>query len=362
MKRILCIIDSMGSGGAQRQMNCLMKLLYEKGYVVRLIYWVHLENDTYLADELRKLNIPCDRLPELNEKRTRLFRLGREIKQWKPTVVISYNSGASELLCMNHIVNRSYKLIVSERTITRHISKRTRLKMGLYRFADNIVPNSTTEADFIKNHFPKLGAKTLAIHNFVDTERFSLGDEGEKNFDPINALFVGRINVAKNIPNFINALKLVRDSGYTIHVDMYGNVQDKSIYDDAIAFVNENHLQDSIAFYSASTHIEDEYRSHNLFIMPSAWEGFPNVLCEAMSCGLPALASDVSDVANIMEDGINGYLMNPSSPEDMAKVIIKYCQLSFDERVLMAKASRYIIEKKFSKESFVQNYINLIEE
>ena len=54
------------------------------------------------------------------------------------------------------------------------------------------------------------------------------------------------------------------------------------------------------------------------------WEGFPNVLCEAMSCGLPVLASDVSDVRHIMEDGVNGFLMNPTSPDDMAKTIIRY--------------------------------------
>ena len=338
-----------------------MKLLHEKGYAVRLIYWVHLENDTYLADDLREKGIQCDRLPDLNDKRMRLFRLGKVIRQWKPDVVISYNSGASELLCMNHIFNRTYKLIVSERTITRNISRHTRFKMLLYRFAEYIVPNSTTEANFIKNHFLNLAAKTIAIHNFVDTERFSFDEDTEKNYDPIRALFVGRINVAKNIPNFLQALKLVKDAGIGTIVDMFGNVQDKSIYENAIAFVNENHLEQHVIFHPASNHIEDEYCLHNLFIMPSSWEGFPNVLCEAMSCGLPVLASDVSDVRHIMEDGVNGYLMNPTSPDDMAKTIIRYCQLSKEERIAMAKASRTIIEKKFSKESFIQNYIKLIE-
>lgn len=351
----------MGSGGAQRQMNCLMKLLHEKGYIVRLIYWVHLKNDTYLAEELREKGLCCDRLPALNDKRMRLFRMGKVIRQWKPDIVISYNSGASELLCMNHIVNRSYKLIVSERTITRAISNNTRFKMGLYRFADHIIPNSTTEAAFIKKNFPKLAAKVNAIHNFVDTERFCCGNNIEKTFDPIQALFVGRINVAKNIPNFLKALKIVKEAGYDIRVDLFGNVQDKSIYDDAISLVNENHLQHNIIFHSASNHIENEYRSHNLFIMPSSWEGFPNVLCEAMSCGLPVLASDVSDVSNIMQDGVNGWLMNPNSVEDMADVIIKYCQLSPDGRRNMAIASRKIIENRFSRESFVNNYIKLIE-
>lgn len=362
MKRILCLIDSLGSGGAQRQMTELAKLLHEIGYQVEVVFWIHYNNDHFLEDELTKIGVPWVCMDVLRNPVTRLCEVQKLLRQRKPNVVVSYYTGISQLLCINHLFNKSYKLIVSERTITRYINRQIRFKMVLYRFADSIVPNSTTEADFIKNHFPKLGAKTLTIHNFVDTERFSLGEEAEKTFDPIHALFVGRINVAKNIPNFIKALKNVRKAGYNIHVDMYGNVQDKSIYDDAIAFVNDNHLQDDIVFHPASTHIEDEYRSHNLFFMPSAWEGFPNVLCEAMSCGLPVLASDVSDVANIMEDGVNGYLMNPSSPEDMADVMIKYCQLSSKEKHSMAEASRKIIEKKFSKESFVQNYINLIEE
>ena len=165
MTRILCIIDSLGSGGAQRQMVELAKLLHQSGYVVKVVFWIHYDNDHFLEDELTKHQVDWEYRKQLRNTKTRLFETRKLIREFAPNVVISYYSGISKLLCVDHAFHKkSYKLIVSERTITRSISWQTRLKHQLYRFADYIVPNSQTESDFIINNFAFLKVKVHPIN------------------------------------------------------------------------------------------------------------------------------------------------------------------------------------------------------
>ena len=80
-----------------------------------------------------------------------------------------------------------------------------------------------------------------------------------------------------------------------------------------------------------------------------------------MSCGKPVLCSRVCDNPYIVEDGGNGMMFNPLDEEDIAQSIIKMCKLSEEQRASMGRRSRKIAEEKFSVETFVNQYINLIE-
>ncbi|HWS84201.1 MAG TPA: glycosyltransferase family 4 protein, partial [Ktedonobacteraceae bacterium] len=57
------------------------------------------------------------------------------------------------------------------------------------------------------------------------------------------------------------------------------------------------------------------------FILPSRWEGMPNALLEAMSCGVPSIATRVSGSEDIIEDGVNGLLIEPEQPAQMAQAL-----------------------------------------
>jgi len=357
MPRILCLIDSLGSGGAQRQMTELAKLLHQAGYPVKVVFWIHYENDHFLEDELANNHVDFAYTPSMRKTSTRLFELRKVLKGYSPDVIISYYSGISKLLCVDHLLHRkNYKLIVSERTITRQITRSSKVKHQLYRVADVIVPNSTTESKFIKEHFPFLKDKVVAINNFVDEEKFYPIEKTVADFDVTNAIFVGRYNEAKNIPNFLRAIAKVAQTGRKFHVDFFG--RDIAAHCDAL--VDELGIKDFVSFCNQSSTIEEEYRRHNLMIIPSLWEGFPNVLCEAMCCGLPALGSRVSDIPYIMEDGGNGYVFNPKDVDDMAEKIIKYLDLDAQTKWKMGKHSEALSSARFLKKSFLNQYLQLI--
>lgn len=357
MKRILCLIDSLGSGGAQRQMTELAKLLHQAGYPVKVVFWIHYENDHFLEDELTTSNVDFAYTPSLRKTSTRLFETRKVIKGYVPDVVISYYGGISKLLCVDHLLHRkAYKLIVSERTITRQITRSSKVKHQLYRFADVIVPNSTTEANFIKTHFSFLKDRVIPINNFVDEEKFYPVEKTVTDYDTTNAIFVGRFNEAKNIPNFLRAIAKVAQTGRKFHVDFFG----RDIAEHCDVMVKELGIEEYVRFCSQSSTIEEEYRKHNLMIIPSLWEGFPNVLCEAMCCGLPALGSRVSDIPYIMKDGKNGYIFNPKDADDIAEKIIKYLDLEAKTKRGMGKCSEELSSERFLKNSFLNKYTQLI--
>ena len=67
-------------------------------------------------------------------------------------------------------------------------------------------------------------------------------------------------------------------------------------------------LEECVHFHQPYNPIVEKYRKADIFILPSIYEGFPNVLCEALSCGIPSIASDVCDNGRIIKDGENGFL------------------------------------------------------
>lgn len=78
-----------------------------------------------------------------------------------------------------------------------------------------------------------------------------------------------------------------------------------------------------------------------------------------MSCGLPAVCSDVCDNPLIVPDGVNGFLFDPNNTEDMAQKIEKMVMLSDAEKKRMSISNREKSLEMFSKEAFLAKYKKL---
>ena len=94
-------------------------------------------------------------------------------------------------------------------------------------------------------------------------------------------------------------------------------------------------------------------------LLPSYFEGLPNVVCEAMACGKPALVSNVSDNSRLVADGDNGFLFDPSSPGDLADTIHKFVMLSAEEKQKMGGRGRVRAEELFAPDIIVNQYFNI---
>ena len=357
MKRILCLIESLGSGGAERQLTGLAVMLKQQGYQVEVCYYVKME---FYLPYLQKNGVESYYLAEVANPKKRFFALRKHIKALKPDTVISYSYSPSMITCLLKLLGAKFNLIVSERNTTQEVGKMVKLRFFLYRWANHIVSNSHSQAVFINKHFPNLSNKVKVITNFVDTEKFSPSVEALREHEETRMLCVGRLMPQKNIPRFIAAIGKVVNDGYKIHVDWFGQDLKDAYSEECHNAVKIHNLEGVFFFKEPSSNIQEEYCRADVFCLPSLYEGFPNVLCEAMSCGKPVLCSRVCDNPNIVSEGENGLLFNPLSIEDMAATIENFLDLPTDRKSTMGGKSREIAVELFSKDSFIGKYIGLL--
>lgn len=357
MKRILCLIESLGSGGAERQLTGLAVMLKQQGYDVEV--WYYVKNEFYLS-YLQENNVVGRYLSAAHNPKKRFFALRKHFKAYHPDTVISYSASPSMITCLLKLLGAKFKLIVSERNTTQQIDRREKFKFFMYRWADVIVPNSHSQQTFIEQNFNDLSDKVKVITNFVDTDKFSPSNTNLPNHDETRMVCVGRLMPQKNIPTFIEAISKVISDGYKIHVDWYGLVCENEYFEECLWKLKKYDLENTFIFCPPCPTIQEKYREADVFCLPSIYEGFPNVLCEAMSCGLPVLCSRVCDNPNIAQEGKNGFLFDPKNVDSIAQAIIRFIKQDGNTKKRMGHKSREISLSLFSSDVFVKKYLDIV--
>lgn len=137
-------------------------------------------------------------------------------------------------------------------------------------------------------------------------------------------LSVGELNPNKNHEVVIRAMKKVAQTGITYLICGRGDYAEK-----LEALVSELKLDEKVRLLGFRTDIKEICEIADLFVFPSYREGLPVALMEAMSAGLPVLASNVRGNVDLVSDGVNGYLLNPSKEEEWERYIV---QMQKDEK------------------------------
>ena len=103
------------------------------------------------------------------------------------------------------------------------------------------------------------------------------------------------------------------------------------------------------------------YSGLDLFVMPSLWEGMPVALLEALSYGLPVVATAVSGIPEVVRDGVEGLLVAPANPQQIATGMLELLG-NPQKRLEMGGQGRARIENEYSREKMVAAYANLYRE
>ena len=118
--------------------------------------------------------------------------------------------------------------------------------------------------------------------------------------------------------------------------------------------VRERGLSAQVRLPGFTTRPFDVLRSADLFVLPSRSEGFPNALCEAMSCGCPVIAADCSSaVREIVRDGLDGVVVPAGDAQALAQAIDRLMASDDERRRLGARAvdvvDRFALEKAMAQ-------------
>lgn len=359
MKRIVCLSDRLGfRGGAERQLSGLTFFLKQKGYDVQAVTYLKQSHPSVLEMNFG-MKYHCLDATNIFSK---LLKVGSYIKKNKTEVVIAYKNGPTKLCCILKMLGFKFCLIASERNTTQNITFAEKVKFFLYRFADYIVPNSYAQEKFIVNNFPHLADKVKTIVNYVEADKFVPIEYNESDDDTVRkCVVVASIKKQKNPINLIKAAKLMKDQKMNVHIDWIGSSNDETLNEECKTLIKELAVENYICFKPASPEVHKEYPKYDFFCLPSYFEGFPNTLCEAMSCGLPVVASAICDNPYILKNGEYGILFKPELPEEMADAFARIIKRSKDELQSQGRVNRERIIRVCSSEAFVNQYINIIE-
>lgn len=363
MSKILCIINNLGSGGAQRQLVNLAVGFRQKGYDVDfLIYAPSVSH--YYYDIIRRNGMNIMEVDEDNYA-LRVLKMRRIIHRYQPDVILAFLEVAAFIAEMSSILPHKWKLIVGERSADprKRTSRRLRFFLHCHRFADYIVANSQANINIIKQVAPELpDAKYRVIYNGLDPDKFIVDNHFTfcRNTKR-NILIASSHRYVKNLRNLIEAVHLLSpDDRNAIHIDWYGNQHlDDNSFEENQKLISDLHLEDIFSFYPPTLDIYDYMCQADAVALFSHFEGFPNALCEGMMLAKPIIATRVSDIPLIIKDPDNGFLCSADYPESIAMALEKFISTTPEELKSMGLSNRNKALTLFNKQSILQQYEQL---
>jgi glycosyltransferase involved in cell wall biosynthesis len=215
---------------------------------------------------------------------------------------------------------------------------------GALRRADAVIGVSAALARAMQ----QLGAPaehTFVIPNGIDRQRFHFGDPLQARqslnlfSDETLLLSVGNLNELKGHRLIVEAVARLRARGVRASLHLFGEGPERPALE---ALVQERGLQQQVTLHGnlPNERLARWYQAANLFVLASSREGWPNVLNEALACGLPVVATDVGGVPEIITDGANGILARERSVEALEDAIARGLQQQWDRVDLATQAAR----------------------
>lgn len=355
--KILCVIDYLGAGGAQRQFVGLAALLKEKGFDVVVAFY---HQNSFFLEELHNRGVHYSYLEKAENKYFRVFHIAKFIRDLEPDVVISYLETPSVCCSIANVFNKRFRLIVSERNTTQKTGLNELIRFNLYRWADYVVPNAYAQEYYIRQSFPFLSKKVVTIPNFVNLS-FFVPPVSRRRHEIPEVMIAATIWAPKNTLGFIDAVASLKERGYQFHISWYGlNDQNKGYCNHCQDKIDIMGIGDCIELKEKTTKIKECYQTADYFCLPSFYEGTPNVICEAMACGLPIACSNVCDNGRYVKEGVNGFLFNPHSPDSIVESLSRMLSVGDEEYSLLCSNSRKEAEARLSADTFIENYLKLI--
>ncbi len=126
---------------------------------------------------------------------------------------------------------------------------------------------------------------------------------------------------------------------------LYGICGDGFYREELTELVDKMELQESVKFYGYQSNIADYLACADCFVFPSVREGLGMAALEAMSMGIPVIASDNRGTREYMKDGCNGYVCDVKNPKDFVDAFERICRMQPGERAAMQSEGCRTAEK-----------------
>lgn len=229
-------------------------------------------------------------------------------------------------------------------------------KVGLFLYkkglkkAQKVFFQNTDNRDFMLTHRVVTGAYDLLPGSGVNLERYHVlpypvGDE-------VNFMYLARIMKEKGIDQFVDAAKAIRRKYPNTRFHVCG-VCEQGYEEKMKQWVREKLL----IYHGQVKYIPEMHAISQCTIHPSFYpEGLSNVLLESAACGRPIITTDRSGCREVIDDGVNGFVVRQRDSRDLIEKIEKFLNLSWNERRDMGMAGRRKVEESFDRNIVIHRY------
>lgn len=328
-KSILFVLGSLGVGGVEKVTCHLVNYLYENGWNVNIVV---LTNVDQTLKPLISPNIGLYILP-FNNIRYSVFGLSKVIRSLSPQFIFSaidYINVLTSFACFISLFKG--KLILSERG---HVGENYKHAVGLrQKFFFFLVPIFYLRANLI--HFNSEGVKDSffefhskvhvpyrIIHNPISVtylERGMVLERSENFTGVVKILSVSRLVKQKNLQMLIRGVAMLHGL-ISFAVRIVGDGPEREQLQSLAVDLG---VCDHIEFTGFCTNVVQHYEWADIFVLTSDWEGFGNVLVEALSAGCKIVSTDCfSGPSEILGGGIWGELVEVGDVNGLADAIIR---------------------------------------
>jgi glycosyltransferase involved in cell wall biosynthesis len=349
--KVWYLITDLDIGGAQKTLIPIFKRLNRHYFDLTVVCLYG--GDGIMADGIRSMGIPIIDLGMTSKWRVdALWRFYRLVRRERPIILHTSLFHAS---LIGRIVGRlsGTPLIFTWRqNVSIGGGWRERLNRWTSALDDGVVAVSKAVADIEIERARIPAAKVTIVPNCVDLPettssanlRNLVRNEIGIGHDLPVIGFIGRLHPQKGLPDLLHALLLVR---MTIPSAQLVIVGDGELRAELEAVSRNLGLADVVTFTGKRADVLTLLAAFDLFALPSHWEGLPLVLLEAMSIGLPVVATAVGGVPELVIDGESGFVVPAKDPPALAQAIIQLLERP-QQAAQMGRNGRQRVAEQFS--------------
>lgn len=364
--RILYVITKSEIGGAQTHLMEVVRYMHYAGHDVLVVTGTV----GWLTNELAAIGVDYEILPDL----IREINPAKDIKtinsichileDKQPDIIHCHSSKAGIMgRIAGAIKNIPAVFTAHGWAFTSGVSpvKRiiyTAIEHMMLGITSKVICVSEFDRQLAKRWFLHNYNRIVTVHNGIVDKKFISSTVREYTL-PLKLVSVARFSHQKNNMELIRVVeqinKLYSDS---LQLNMVG---DGPLLSEAQAYVTSHKLGNDVHFLGSRTDVDDILNQNDIFCLISNYEGLPISIIEAMRAGMPIIASDVGGVNELVQDGVNGFLI----PRGNISELVEKLKYILDHKELiksMGEASRKIYEEEYTADRMNQKILSVYNE
>lgn len=226
----------------------------------------------------------------------------------------------------------------------------TLYKHGL-RKAQKVFFQNNENRDFMVKHGVVKGPHDMLPGSGVNLNQYQVFPYPDG--DTVDFVFIARVMKEKGIDQYLDAAREIRKRYPETRFHICGFCEQD--YEKQLQELNGN---GTVIYHGLVSDMTEIYRIASCTVHPTYYpEGLSNVLLESAASGRPLITTDRSGCREVVEDGVNGFVVKQQDSQDLIAKIEKFLNLSIDERKAMGLAGRVKVEKEFDRKVVIQKYL-----